>query len=146
MAADEFVQIMKRKKSAMAGQCLAASQRSLEHGIGQRKTIERALKQSEQRDKALCEESLAVQTRLRRLTHRVLSGQEAERKKISHELRDEVAQTLLGINVRLLILKKAAQGNRVMLKNEIAKAQRLVQKSVRSINQFALKLDPQDQA
>jgi len=34
---------------------------------------------------------------LRRLTHRILTAQEAERKKISHELWDEIAQTLLGI-------------------------------------------------
>jgi signal transduction histidine kinase len=146
MAADEFIQIMKRKTSALAGQCLAASRRSLEQGIGLRKTMEKALKQSGKRDKALLKQSLVLQTQLRRLTHQILSGQEAERKKVSHELRDEIAQTLLGINVRLLTLKKAAQGNRATLKKEIASAQRLVQKSARSINKFARKLDTRGQA
>ena len=68
-------------------------------------------------------------------------AQEAERKRLSRELRDEIAQTLLGINVRLLTLKRAATGNRATLKKEIANTQRLVQKSVQSINQFASELD-----
>ena len=120
---------------------LAASDRSLKQGIAQRKAVEGALKQSRAHYKALLEESLALQEHLRHLTHQILSAQEAERKKISRELRDEIAQTLLGINVRLLTLKKAAKGNTANLKKEIANTQRLVQESVRSINQFAHELD-----
>ena len=92
------------------------------------------------------EESLALQEHLRRLTHQILTAQEAERKKISHELRDEIAQTLLGINVRLLTLKKAAKGKTGSLKKEIANTQRLVRESVQSINQFARGLDIHQQA
>ena len=55
------------------------------------------------------EESLQLQKRLRQLTHRVLVAQEDDRKNISRELQDEIAQTLLGINVRLLSLKQQAQ-------------------------------------
>jgi signal transduction histidine kinase len=47
-----------------------------------------------------------VQERLRHLAHEILLAQEDERKKVSHELQDEIAQTLLGINVRLLSLKQ----------------------------------------
>ena len=140
-AAGEFGQIMKRKLSASSGRYLAASSRSLKRGIAQRKTMEAALKESGAHYKALLEESLALQEHLRHLTHQILSAQEAERKKISRELRDEIAQTLLGINVRLLTLKKAAKGNTANLKKEIAKTQRLVQESVQSINQFARELD-----
>jgi len=132
---------MKRKLSALSGRYLAASKRSLKLGIAQRKTVEAAFKESGERYKALLEESLALHAHLRRLTHQILTAQEAERKKISHDLRDEVAQTLLGINVRLLTLKKAARGNKANLRKEIANVQRLVQKSVRSINQFARELD-----
>ena len=132
---------MKRKLSTLAGPYLAASKRSLKQGIAQRKTMEAALKKSGEHYKALLEESLALEEHLRHLTHGIMSAQEAERKHISHELRDEIAQTLLGINVRLLTLKKAAKGNRAKLKKEIANTQRLVQESVRSINQFARELD-----
>jgi signal transduction histidine kinase len=131
---------MKRKSSPLAEPCLAASSRSLKQGIAQRRSMEAALKQSRANYKSLLDESLAQQNHLRRLTHRLLLVQEAERKKLSRDLRDEIAQTLLGINVRLLSLKRAATGNRAMLKKEIASTQRLVQQSVRSINQFASEL------
>jgi signal transduction histidine kinase len=146
MAAGEFGQIMKRKLSASSGRYLAASNRSLKQGIAQRKTVEAALKKSRKYCKALLEESLTLQEQLRHLAHQILSAQEAERKKISRELRDETAQTLLGINVRLLTLKKAARGNKANLKKEIANTQRLVQQSVQSINQFARELDLRRQA
>jgi signal transduction histidine kinase len=133
----EYGQIMKHKLSELAGTYLAASNRSLKKGIAQRKTVEEALKQSEKHYKALLEESLDLQAHLRRLTHQILTGQEAEREKISHELRDQIAQTLLGINVRLLTVKRAAKGHSAGLKKEIASTQRLVQESVQSINQFA---------
>ena len=86
------------------------------------------------------EESLELQKRLRQLTHQVLAAQEDERKKISRELQDEIAQTLLGINVRLLSLKQEARSNTKGLKNEIASTQRLVAKSARSVRQVGRKI------
>ena len=59
----------------------------------------------------LLRESRRPQDHLRHLTHQILSAQETDRKKISRKLQDEVAQTLLGINVRLLTLKKEASAN-----------------------------------
>lgn len=89
-------------------------------------------------DKCL-EESLELQKCLRQLTHRVLEAQEDERKKLSHELQDEIAQTLLGINVRLLSLKQEARSSTKELKNKIAGTQRLMVKSVRSVRRVARK-------
>ena len=109
----------------------------MKQGIVQRKTVEQALKKSGEHYRKLLEESLRLQKHLQRLTHRILSAQEDKRKKISHDLQDEIAQTLLGINVRLLTLKKAAAVNASGLKKEIASTQRLVDKSVKSINRFA---------
>jgi signal transduction histidine kinase len=74
---------------------------------------------------------------LRHLTHQILSAQEAERMKVSRELQDEVAQTLLGINVRLLALKRESTVNSEGLKKEIASTQRLVEKSVKTMSRFA---------
>jgi chemotaxis response regulator CheB len=121
---------------------LAAPNRLLRLGIAQRKTAEAALKKSREHYQTLLDESLALEGHFRHLTHQLLLAQEAERKKLSRDLRDEIAQTLLGINVRLLALKKAAKGNRATLKKEIANTQRLVQQSVQSINRFASDLDP----
>jgi signal transduction histidine kinase len=74
---------------------------------------------------------------LQHLTHRILAAQEDKRRKISRDLQDEIAQTLLGINVRLLTLKKEAAVNTEGLKKEIASTQRVVDMSVKSIKRFA---------
>ena len=62
-------------------------------------------------------------------------------KHLSGELRDEIAQTLLGINVRLLSLKQCGQSDLNGLKNEIANTQRLVVESAKSVRRFAHELN-----
>jgi len=116
---------------------LAASHRSLKKDIVQRKTAEHALKKSGKHSRTLLKESRRLQKHLQRLTHQILSAQEDKRKKISRELHDEIAQTLLGINVRLLTLKRGAAINASGFKKEIASTQRLMDNSVKSIKRFA---------
>jgi signal transduction histidine kinase len=116
---------------------LAATNGQLQRGIVRRKTVEAALKKSGERYTRLLKDSLKLQEGLRQLTHQVLAAQEEERHKISHELQDEIAQTLLGINVRLLSLKQQARSNTEGLKNEIASTQELVAKSAKSVRRAA---------
>jgi len=116
---------------------LAATNRLLQRGIVRRKSVESALKKSGVHYAKLLKDSLQLQESLRQLTHQVLAAQEAERKKISCELQDEIAQTLLGINVRLVSLKQEARSNTKGLKHEIANTQRLVVKSARSVRRVA---------
>jgi len=118
---------------------LAATNRQLRRGIVRRKTVEAALKKSGVHYTKLLKDSLRLQEGLRQLTHQVLMTQEDERKKISRELQDEIAQTLLGINVRLLSLKQEARGSTKGLKNEIASTRRLVIKSAKSVRRVARK-------
>ncbi|MEI8291971.1 MAG: chemotaxis protein CheB [Verrucomicrobiota bacterium] len=120
---------------------LAASHRQLQRDAVRRKSLEVATEKcGDYQDKCL-EESLQLQKRLRQLTHRVMTAQEDERTKISHELQDEIAQTLLGINVRLITLKQKARCSVKGLKGEIASTQRLVVKSAKSVRQFARELE-----
>ena len=116
---------------------LAATNRLLQRGIVRRKRVEAALKTSGEHYTRLLKDSLQLQEGLRQLTHQVLAAQENERKKISRELQDEIAQTLLGINVRLLTLKQEARSNTKGLKNEIASTQQLVLKSAKSVRRVA---------
>jgi two-component system sensor histidine kinase DegS len=116
---------------------LEASHRSLKQGVTRRKTAEQALKKSAEYSRKLLRESRALQKHLQRLTHQILSAQEDKRKKISRDLHDEIAQTLLGINVRLLTLKRETAVNAHGLENEIVSTQQLVDKSVKSIKRFA---------
>ena len=116
---------------------LAVTKRRLSNGIRQRRKVEAALRKSGEHYTRLLQESLQLQERLRNLTHQVLAAQETDRKNISRELQDEIAQTLLGINVRLLSLKQEAHSNTSGLRNEIANTQRLVVKSARSVRRAA---------
>jgi two-component system, NarL family, sensor histidine kinase DegS len=115
----------------------SVSARHLKRGILQRQAAEAALKKSRKQRHKLLAESRRLQQHSRHLTHEILSAQEEEWRKISHQLHDEIAQILLGIHVRLLTLKKAAKANTGSLKKEIASTQRLVKQSVRTIHQFA---------
>ena len=119
---------------------LAATNRRLQRGVIRRKRMEGALKKSGKHDARLLKDSLQLQEVLRQLTHGVLMAQEDERKNISRELRDEIAQTLLGIKVRLLSLKQEARANTTGLKNGIASTQRLVLASAKSVRRVAREL------
>jgi signal transduction histidine kinase len=121
---------------------LAASNLELSREVAQRKTAEKALQKSERHYSRLLEKSDRLQEQLRQLSRQVLSAQEEERKKISRELHDVIAQTLTGINIRLATLKKEAALNINGLDRNIACTQRLVEKSVDIVHQFARELRP----
>jgi signal transduction histidine kinase len=116
---------------------LATSNRSLKQGIARRKAVEKALKKSGKQSKKLLEESHRLQKHLQHLTHRIIAAREDKRKKISHDLQDEIAQTLLGIRFRLLSLGQQATVDTEGLEKEIASTRRLVDKSMKSIKRFA---------
>jgi signal transduction histidine kinase len=120
---------------------LAASNRLLKQGVAQRKAVEEAWKKRAEHSEKLLQESCRLQKHLQHLAHQILSSQEDRRKKVSRDLNDDIAQTLLGINVRLLTLKKEAAANADGLKKEIVSTQRLVDKSVKSLNHFACEFD-----
>lgn len=119
---------------------LASTKRQLQKKIRERQRVEATLKTSGERYARLLKESLQLQQGLRKLTHQILRLQEADRKQLSHELQDEIAQALLGINVRLLALKQKAHVNTKDLKQEITSTQRLVARSARAVRQVARKL------
>ena len=121
---------------------LAASNEELKQEIAQRKAMEKALKKSEHHYSELLEKSDLMQEQLRQLSRQILSAQEEERKRISRELHDVIAQTLTGINVRLAALKKQAAINTDGLELYIANTQRLVEKSVDIVHEFARELRP----
>ncbi|MGD0016015.1 MAG: sensor histidine kinase [Verrucomicrobiia bacterium] len=121
---------------------LAAANRRLQREIVRRKAMEESLRNSEQHYSGLLEQSRHQQEQLRRLAHKLLSAQEEERKQISRELHDEIAQTLTGINVHLATLNNEATVNAKGLTKKIARTQRLVEKSVDIVHRFARELRP----
>ena len=115
---------------------LTATNRNLKKEIVKRKSAQSSLGKSGKHHARLLADSRRLQKQLRRLTHRILWAHEDKRGKISRELHDEIAQTLLGINVRLLALKQGAAVNTKGLRKEIANTQRLVEDSEKTMSQF----------
>jgi signal transduction histidine kinase len=121
---------------------LAASNRQLKQEIAQREMAEAALRTSKEHYSQLLEQSRRMQEQLRRLSRQLLSAQEEERKKISRELHDVIAQTLTTINVRLASLKREAALNTEGLERSIARTQKLIERSVDIVHRFARELRP----
>jgi signal transduction histidine kinase len=121
---------------------LADSNRQLKREVAQRKSVEESLRNSQRHYSQLLEQSHHLQEQLRHLSRQLLLAQEEERKRISRELHDEIAQTLTGINVRLAALKTEATVNTKGLQKKIASAQRMVERSVDIVHRFARELRP----
>ena len=115
---------------------LAVSNRRLQKEIARRMVVEETLRNSERHSALMAEQ-------LRLLSRRMLLVQEEERKRISRELHDVIAQLLTGITVRLANLKlEATAANTIALRQKISRTQRLVEKSVDSMHRFARELRP----
>jgi PAS domain S-box-containing protein len=91
---------------------------------------------------ALLERSGHMQAQLRHLSHRVLEAQEEERKRISRELHDQIAQVLISIDLDLVALAREAASTPPVLKKRIERTQRLVEDSVNSLHRFTRELRP----
>jgi len=72
----------------------------------------------------------------------LLSVQEEERLRISRDLHDAIGQTLTGINVGLATLKQEAATDSQELAQAITRAQQLVERSMKTVHQFAWELRP----
>jgi signal transduction histidine kinase len=121
---------------------LAASNEGLQREIDRRRAVEDSLRTSEQTSSHLLVRSRLMQEELRLLSRRLLTAQEEERKNISRELHDVIAQTLTGIHVRLATLKTKTTSSAQDLHKKIEITQRLVEKSVDIIHRFARDLRP----
>lgn len=121
---------------------LAESVTELKLEILQRTAAEDALRTSELTTSSLLAKSLEMQDELRHLSRQLLSVQEEERRKISRELHDVIAQSLSSINFRLTELKTESKTNRELLCQKIESTQTLVEKAVEIVHRYARELRP----
>jgi signal transduction histidine kinase len=116
---------------------LAISKRGLKRGVAQRKATQEDFNSRARNSARLLEQSRQLQNHLLHLTRQIFATQENERKRMSRELHDEIAQTLLGINVRLITLKRDSVANMAVLAKDIDGTRRLVEKSVTTMLRVA---------
>lgn len=99
---------------------------------------ESKLESEQERSKQLAHELKKV----KRILEKVYQEHEEDRKQISRELHDEIAQILTALNFELAILSKKAAHSEQGLRDKILDTQNLVQKSMETIHDFAKKLRP----
>jgi signal transduction histidine kinase len=120
---------------------LADSHREMRQSVQDRKAAENELRVCDANSRQLLADSRILEQHLQRVTHETIASCEAERTKLSRQLQDEIAQPLLGIQVRLLALKKEVAANLASLTRDITDTQRMVEASLNTIKRFTLEFD-----
>ncbi len=121
---------------------MTSTNRDLNLEIARREQVELALRTTERDLNMSLRHSREMQAELKELSHQILHVQEEERKRISRELHDEIAQTLVGINVHLAGLANESLGKHGDFQKKITRTRRVVEKSVDIVHRFARELRP----
>jgi signal transduction histidine kinase len=119
-----------------------ALRRQLQVERAKREICDRTARASAQTHKRMLKEAVVQRESLRLLSRRTLAIQEEERKRISRELHDIIAQMLTGIHFRLSHLKLSSTVDARSLAGNITRTLQLVDKSAQIVHRFARELRP----
>jgi len=120
----------------------ARKNEKLNQELTRRKIIESDFRANRKEQSRILRQSRLQQKQLRDFSHRILHAQEDERKRISRELHDVIAQSLVSINVHLEVLAQGAGPIPHSLRKQISKTQSLVETAVKIVHDFARQLRP----
>jgi len=142
VAVTDISAVKRAEEAQVRADALAARNRALSLEIAERHKAEKALKASEKRQIRLLGESRSMARQLRQLSHGILHAQEEERKRISRELHDVVAQSVLAINIHVEMLGREAAGTSAALRKRSAQTKRLLDELVEVVHRFSRELRP----
>lgn len=119
---------------------LAEATAKLRRTIERRLLAEEALHSSTLRCRRLLRRSKRKHSSLRLMARKAFAAHEQHRQALSHDLQDDVAQTLLGINVQLLLLRSKSGIDQQRLIEDIAMTQHVVGESTRTVRMVTRKI------
>jgi PAS domain S-box-containing protein len=140
-----FNNITERKEEEATQRRLAvltALNRKMERDITRRQAVEDALTASQNSTAELLKKSRLLEIEQRHLSRLLLTAQEEERKRISRELHDVIAQSLAIVNYRLSGLQSKSFSLPEELQQKILAAQTSVEQAVDTVHRFARDLRP----
>ena len=140
-----FEDITERKQAELAQRRLAvltALNHKMKREIVRREVLATALEASRQSTYELLITSRQQRQELRDLSHRLLTAHEDERKRISRELHDVIAQALTGVSLELASLNGEGSAISSDIAEKIARTQQLVMESADAVHRFARDLRP----
>jgi len=105
----------------------SVSAEQVAQATAQREGAEASAEARAEKHAELLAEANCVQTRLRHEMRAILSQQAGQQQHIGGELRDEIAQSLLAVDLSLLVLKTSGHNHVRTIEKGIADAQRLLQ-------------------
>jgi PAS domain S-box-containing protein len=107
-----------------------------------RRAAEARLRKSERHAHQLLDESRRLHAQLRSLARQMITVQEAERKRISRDLHDEISQLLVGINIHLEIFTSQAAAHPKKILQSTIRLRRLIARAVGMVHRYARELRP----
>lgn len=116
---------------------LASANGELQQQVTARAAVEADLQHSKRSSSQLLKDSQVLEQHLQNMTRQILVATEGEQLKMSLQLNDVIAQTLLGIHLRILALHNEVTAKRADLNQEISATRRLVAKSAKIISRAA---------
>lgn len=142
VAVSDITALREAGQAQLRADALAARNKDLSVEIARRQQAEKDLRASERRQAKLLAQSHAMQEQLRQLSHGILHAQEQERKRISRELHDDIAQAAVGINLQLLMMTREAAGESAARRKRIATTTRLFANFVDVVHRFSREIRP----
>jgi PAS domain S-box-containing protein len=142
MVISDITSSKQAEEARRQAEVLALSNAELQREIVRRQAVEDALKDSERHQHSLLEQARHLQEELRAMSRSSLQAREDDHRRISRDLHDDVAQTLVGINVHLETLARMSEIPPKVLKRHIVQTQKRVEKSVKAVLLFSLELRP----
>ncbi|MFO7938021.1 MAG: hypothetical protein R6V06_10520 [Kiritimatiellia bacterium] len=113
---------------------LRASTALLDQNYAKRRSVEEAVDLSEKKRKNLDRDSRKLTNLLRRKTHEVLMTQEKKNSEASLHLQNDVAQSLLALDLKLLALKASDKANAKKKIKELDDAQQIMRRLLQRIS------------